>query len=223
MLNSGSLVIKKLIDYYPENKITMIYGPGASGKTTCCFLSLIQCVKSNKKAVYIDTENGFNVERFKQLVGNSYLEVLNNTFLLKVDTFTQQRKLFRKLSDISLNKEIKLIIIDTIGNHYRRALKKNHYLANNAMLKQLRILSELSSKGKVVIIANQVYQNINKKNEIAMVGGNMVKNKGDCLIELQKTDYDKRYAVLRKHFDNKFEINKRIEFEIRDKGIFKKE
>ncbi|MBN2421651.1 AAA family ATPase [Candidatus Woesearchaeota archaeon] len=219
MLNPGTDAIKKLIDnYYPN--LNMLYGPAASGKTTCCYLASIECAKLGKKTIYIDTENGFNTERFAQLAGDDSTGFLKNIFLLKINSFNEQRDFFRKLPELASNKKIKLIIVDTIGKHYRRALKENHYMANNAMLKELRILKEISAKNKIILIANQVYQNIEKYNEVNMVGGNLVKEKMDCLVELQKTVYNNRYAVLRKYFDENFKLNEKIKFEITEKGIF---
>ena len=222
MLNPGTKVIQSLLSGYPEKKITMIYGPGASGKTTCCFLSLIQCISEGNKAIFIDTENGFNIDRFEQLCVKNTLDILEKTFLLRVNSYKNQIKVFEKLPELAKNQEIKLIIVDTLSSHYRLELKKDHYKANKAMDNQLKILQNISEKqNKIILVTNQVYQNIEKKNQITMVGGNMMKSKGDCLIELQKTHQNDRFALLRKHYNKKFKLNKKIKFKIKTKGIFK--
>ena len=49
--------------------IKLIYGPAAAGKTTYCLLTSISMAKKGKKVMFIDTENGFSIERLKQLCG----------------------------------------------------------------------------------------------------------------------------------------------------------
>jgi DNA repair protein RadB len=215
-LSPNTEVISALIGHYIPGHVTAIYGPASVGKTTCCLLASIQCAKEGFKAVYIDSENGFSPERFEQLSGGR-TDLLNNLFVMKVNSFSKQQKTIEKLDSLAGNEKVKLVIIDTIGNHYRIALKKDAFLANRYMSKQLEVLSNIAAKGKIVIIANQVYQNIDKFNEITMVGGNMIKNKADCLLELEKQD-DRRIAVLKKHYAN-IPV-KRIGFEIKENGIY---
>ncbi|MBD3204404.1 AAA family ATPase [Candidatus Woesearchaeota archaeon] len=221
MVEPGTPVLKNLIDSYKKKKITMIYGPGASGKTTCCYLCSIQCAKTRSSVIYIDTENGFNSERFSQLAGEKCADFLKNIFLFRINDFNEQIKIFKKLKKFCSNDKLQVIIVDTIGNHYRRELKKDYKKANREIMIQMKILEEIASENnKIILLTNQVYQNIEKQNEITLVGGNMMKCTGDCLIELKKTHDNDRFAVLRKDYDSDDPLEKKVKFEIREKGIF---
>ena len=178
--------------------ITLIYGPAASGKTTCCLLASISMAKQGKKVIFIDTENGFSIERLKQLCGENYKKIIDNIFLLKVDSFTNQKKIFSELSDIVKKGKFSLVIVDTFGAHYRRVLKDDIKGINNASIAQLKILKYLTDLGIVVLITNQVYANINEKGKIESVGGKMVKNFSKVLIELQNLSHGKRKVILLK-------------------------
>lgn len=183
-----------MLDY--EKEITCIYGEGASGKTTFAKIAAIKFAE-NGKVIFIDTENGFNLERFKQLGGEEYLE---NIFILKPKNLQEQELQIKNLSKI---KNLKLIIIDTIGHFYRIEDKKS---ANISMHIQFNILSEISKKIPVILI-NQIYS-FNDKDK--MVGGDMFKNWSKKIIKLEK---DPRKIILEKpNF-------KQINFEIVNEGI----
>ncbi|MBI4154905.1 AAA family ATPase [Candidatus Woesearchaeota archaeon] len=177
-MKTGCLQLDELIQK-ANNEITLVYGPASSGKTTLAKLSAIQLLIENKKVLFIDTENGFSVERFLQLSGNEKL--LKNIIMLKPKNFYGQYKAIQSLEKTA--DKFSLIIIDTIGIFYRKELKKNQYLANKVLDKQFQILKEISKKIPV-LITNQVYINLND-NKINNVGGEMVKNWANCLIELK--------------------------------------
>jgi len=203
-MKTGCEVLDELIEEY-KDEITVIYGVAGSGKTTVAKIAAIEAAKENK-VVFIDTENGFNVERFKQL-GNEKL--LNNIFVSKINSFEEQCEKIESL--LKIVDMFSLVIVDTIGCYYRKELKDDVYGVNKALDKQLKILAEITRKGKPVLLTNQVYSDLNGK--INIVGGDMLKNWSKCLIELEK---EPRKAVLLKP-------EKRvIEFEIKKEGVFKK-
>lgn len=192
------------IDFLSLNKgINLVYGEPASGKTTLAMeLALKEAI--NNKVIYIDTENGFSIERIKQL-DKHYNDKLDNICLIKINSFKEQRKCFENLSDI---KNVKLIIVDTIGVFYRLKLKKDANKANKEIDRQFQVLSELSKNSNILIV-NQVYQNIDT-NKIEVVGGNMVKNWSKLIIRLEKNP---RKIVYEKP------ENKELRFKIDDSGI----
>ena len=65
-----------------KHHINLIYGPAASGKTTYCLSASIFMAKKGAKVIFIDTENGFSIERLKQLCGGDYRKIIDNLFLL---------------------------------------------------------------------------------------------------------------------------------------------
>ena len=105
-----------------------------------------------------------------------------------------------------------VVIIDTMGMQYRKALQEGNYqYVNEKILTGLRKLSNLAYKHDVpVLILNQIYTKMDGEN--VGVGGNLVKNFGKYLIELK---VNPRRAVMLKPFE------KIIHFEINDLGIRK--
>ena len=81
-ISSGSKIMDELLDGgYETDIINTFYGPAGSGKTLIAMLAIIPVVKSGKKVIYIDTEGGFSVERFKQICVD-YEKVLENVVFL---------------------------------------------------------------------------------------------------------------------------------------------
>ena len=176
--------------------INLVYGESATGKTTLVMQEALKEAKENKKIAFIDTENSFSIERIKQM-DNNYSELIKKIFLFKPKNFLEQHELIKKLSKFDM------IVIDTIGNHYRIDVKNNLYEANARLSKQLNILKELNCK---VLVTNQVYYDINR-NRNRNVGDNILVRYVDNIIKLEKDP--------RKLINGKKEFN----FEIDDSGL----
>jgi len=161
--------------------INLVYGESATGKTTLC-LQFAGDEAKNGKVVFLDTENGFSLERFVQMYSEDYKERLNNVILIRIPGFEEQCRIFETLRNM---KKIRLVIIDTIGMHYRQEVRKDHYVTNKKIDRQLQILKELSKREVKVIVSNQVYSNIDTK-KLQVVGGNMLKNWSSVVIRMEK-------------------------------------
>jgi len=188
-----------------EKGINLIYGESATGKTTLC----LQCAgeESKKgKVVFIDTESGFSLERFKQMYPRDYKERLVNIYLIRVADFEEQCKFFENLKAM---KHITLVIIDTIGMHYRMLVAKDPNNINKKIDKQLQILKEMNRNGIKILISNQVYSNLDTK-KVEVVGGNMLKNWSGIIIKMEKNP--RRIKCEKPEIISK-------EFNILDKGI----
>jgi len=234
-ISSGSYDLNKwLHGGYEEDIVTVIYGGPGSGKTNLCLLAAVSQAKKGNKVIYFDTEGGFSVERVKQIVGKAnggksdkenVEEVLKNILLLNPTNFSEQKKDFDKLAR-NLKDEATLIIVDSMTLHYRLDLadarEKNNensgdiQKTNSELARQIGILGEIARKRNIpVIVTNQIY---NWENGTKMVGGDILKYWGKCIIELAN-DNGKRTAYLRKH---RSLPEKSLSFQIYDGGIRKK-
>lgn len=207
MLKVNCEVLRDCLDVLKDEIIT-VYGEAASGKTTIAKILAIEATKFGK-VIFIDTENGFNIERLKQLAGEDYERVIKTIFIVRIKNLEEQEK---NIKNLLFLKNVKLIIVDSIGRFYRLEIKKDAKKANASMHRQFNVLSDICNKGVPVLITNQVYMNIDDK-KISMVGGDMFKKWSKCLIKLETNP---RKFILEKPFF-KEEL-----FEIRNDGIFLK-
>jgi DNA repair protein RadB len=210
---------------YETDIITTLYGPAGSGKTNLCVMAAAQQAIQGKKVIFIDTEGGFSIERLQQLTPQ---EVIKKILLLRVTNFAEQREAFNKLLSL-LNKNIGLIVVDSMVMLYRLeisgASKEKAKAINSALVRQMRILSEITRKKNIpVIITDQVYGQFlsredfeaGKPREVVMVGGDILKYWSKCIIELQNLEQAKKKTIIRKH---RSLPSKEFVFEINDKGI----
>jgi len=193
VFSTGSDVFDKLLSGYEGGVITTIYGPSGVGKTTACLLATIATLKAGKKVIYIDTEGGFSSLRFKQLTENINLD-LDQLFLLKPMSFSDQIKTIHRLKDL-VNESIGLIVIDSISMHYRVALGNHDGVkgVNSELGLQIAHLVEITRKHNIpVLLTSQVYADFDERDNVKMVGGDIVKYGSKCILRLQK------YKTMRK-------------------------
>lgn len=234
-ISAGSFDLNKwLYGGYEKEVITTIYGPAGSGKTNFCLLATLSQAKKRNKIIYIDTEGGFSIERFRQLAGEEYEKFLENILLLKPTTFHEQQISFYKLLKEIKTSKIGLIVIDGMTMLYRLELAEAKEKGereikdiNSKLAEQMRILAEIARKKQIpVIVTNQVYTEFLSDEEIkagrekgvSMVGGDILKYWSKCIIEL-KLEKGKKKAVLRKH---RSLPERELSFEIVNEGIRKR-
>jgi len=200
---------------YEKGVLTTIYGPPGSGKTNLCLICLTK--NSSKKVIYIDTEGSFSINRLKQLT-EDYEDVLKNVIILRPTDFKEQKKVFEKLKTL-LNTKIGLLVVDSIAMLYRLELGKinDSYKANRELGVQLASLIQIARKLDIpVILTNQIYSDFEDKDNVKLVGGDILKYASKCLVELKKTR-NGRKAIIRKH--RSLPDGKEFEFRIIDQGI----
>lgn len=199
-VSSGTEVIDELLDGGLESDIiTTFFGPAGSGKTNVALMALKNVIDSGKKAIYIDTEGGFSVERVKQISSDAK-KIFDNTIVLKPTTFKEQNSAFEKLKKI-VNDKIGLIIVDSIAYLYRLESAGDEIQeVNKSLGKAIGDLNSIARKMQIpVLITNQVYSLFDERDKVNMVGGDLLKYSSKCLVELQITPENNRRALLRKH------------------------
>ena len=184
---------------YDGDIITTIYGPSGSGKTNLCLLAAVKMAESGKMVLLLDTEGGIAVERIRQMTPR-YEEVLSKIMFFNPMNFDEQKAVFETLRDL-VNEQVGMIVVDSISMLYRLELGKNEevYEVNSALGKQLACVVEIARRKKIpVLVTTQVYSDFDNRDQVKMVGGDLLKYGSKCLIELQKFA-NCRGLVLRKH------------------------
>lgn len=235
-ISAGSFDLNTwLFGGYEKGVISMIAGPPGSGKTNFAILAACSQAKKGKKVIFIDSEGGFSPERVRQIVGDSYEEILKNILLLEPKSFNEQKEVFSKLLNSIKKNHVSLIVADSMAMLYRLELgdavkdkdEDNIREVNREVARQMRILAEISRKENLpIIITNQVYKGFlseedwkaGKVAEVNIVGGDLFKYWSKCIIEL-RADSGRRKAILVKH---RSLPEKEMDFVIKDKGVFKK-
>jgi len=215
IMECGSYHLKELIEYLEPDVVTTIYGPGGSGKSCTCLQETYKVTKEGNKVLYVDTEGGFSVERFKQIAGIQHEECMKRILFLKPTTFEEQKICLEELKE-RLTDDIKLIVVDSIAMLYRLELGREDIFETNRELgRQLSYLTIIARQLKIpVLLTNQVYSNL--ENGVRMVGGDIMVYSSKCLIELQKGKNGVRVGILRKHRSKK--ENKEVKFLITSDG-----
>ena len=194
---------------YKKGEVSLIYGVAATGKTTLGMLASVEEAKKGR-VFFLDTEGGFSVDRIEQMCGDGTSKILENIFVLSAKDFDEQEEKVNLLVNILGRVKTSLIVVDTLGMHYRKKLKEdNHKLVNARVRRMLDELNRVARQYDVaVLVNNQVYHNFD--GEVKMVGGEMVKKTAGKCIKLENNG---NRSVLME--------SKRFDFEIFDGGIKK--
>jgi DNA repair protein RadB len=213
-ISTGSPDLDRLLEGgYDSGIITTLYGPAGSGKTNFCLLCAANAAHA-RKVIFVDTESNFSVERIKQIAPD-YHSVLENILVLKPLSFDEQRKAFLELAKV-MDEKVGLIIVDTVVMLYRVERGKTEaYELNRELALQISYLNEVARKMHIpVLLTSQVYSSL-IKDEVRMVGGDMLNYASKCIIELQNLNGSHR-LMLRKH---RSLPQKTLDYRIVEKGI----
>lgn len=202
-IQSGCISIDELLGGgFETGIVTQLYGGSGTGKTNVCIQLAIECVRSGKKVIFIDTE-GFSGERFKQIAGDDARKIAGEIIIYEPASFEQQYSAITDLEKL-MNEKIGLIILDSAALFYRLGLtqdesEKNNVAIRRELVNQVGILHGIARKyGVAVVITNQIYKDITT-GDLCPVGGNALEHLSKTILLLEKTGPSKRRAILRKH------------------------
>ncbi len=195
--------------------ITNVYGEAGAAKTTFALEAAKSCIASGKKAVFIDTEGGFSVERFCQMNKKEDLDML---LLREPKDFKDQEKSISELENLAGSESIGLIIIDSLVSLYRLRLKNGDaQMANQKLSEIMQKLLRLSKEKNIpVVVTNQVYSDFESGN-LELVGRDIPKYYSKCLVLLEKMEWGRRKMTMMKH--RSIPEGKQAIFDIKNEGI----
>ncbi len=215
-LDTGAEVIDQLIGGFETGVISTVYGAAGTGKTNVAMLAAISVAKKGKKVIFIDTEGGFSIERCKQICDDE--KVMKNLEILKPTDFEEQKKIIREIRQVVEEKKIELVVVDSLTMLYRLDRPDNPQEINLELTKQLSILSSLARKKDIaILVTNQVYSEFDKRDEVNMVGGDILKYWSKCILKLEKIGWNLRKIQIIKH--RSLPEGKSAFFEITDSGF----
>ena len=181
----GMEQIKFLEETLGKNKgFFCFYGESATGKTTAMKMGCIKKILEDKKVLFIDAERGFSIDRFAQLAGENYEDLLKNLFILKVKSFKDQQVKINNLAKLIESEKISLVVVDTISYYYRTLFRSKPDLARLMLKSQLRTLKEISKK-ILVLMTNQVYSKIDGDG-VNAISGKTIEDYCDGVVRLER-------------------------------------
>ena len=210
-ISTGSKELDALVGGGIETQsITEVYGQYASGKTQWAFqLSVMaQLPKEqgglNGNVLYIDTENSFRPERVVQVAKAKELDpdkVLKNIFVARAYNADHQMLLAEKAGEMVREKNIKLVIVDSLTSQFRSEFIGRGQLSDRQqrLNKHMHALMKLAEMHNLaVLVTNQVMSrpDIMFGDPTAPIGGHIVGHNSKTRLYLRKAKDDKRVAKL---------------------------
>jgi DNA repair protein RadA len=210
-LTTGSKEVDNLLGGGIETQsITEIYGKYASGKTQWCFQTAVTVQLPKEKGglegacLYIDSENSFRPERIQAIAEAQGLDpekVLKNIYVARAYNSDHQILLAEKAGEIIKEKNIKLVIVDSLTSQFRAEFVGRGTLAERQqkLNKHMRTLQKLAEMNNIVVlVTNQVMErpDILFGDPTAPIGGNIVGHASKTRLYLRKSKEDKRVAKL---------------------------
>jgi len=210
-ISTGSKNLDELLGGGLETQaITEFYGQFGTGKSQIGFqLSVnIQLPKEkgglNANCLFVDTENTFRANRIIQIAEGLGLDtdkVLKNIFVARAYNSDHQMFLIDKAADMIEEKNIKLIIIDSLMSHFRADYMGRGELAprQQKLNKHLHALQRLADAHNLAIyITNQVQANpaILFGDPTRPVGGHILAHQSTYRVYLRKSSGEKRIAKI---------------------------
>ena len=179
-LNTGSANFDTILNggFFP-GVVYFIFGEFNTGKTQLCLQLAVNIVqKFNEKIIkkdqyltlFLDTENNFKPERINQLTKSLNLgpeSVLKSINVLNIIGSTALHVIFDKIEELIEKYDYKLVIIDSLTNHFRADQNNeniNQITQTKNFLKILKKINQITKKYNLItILTGQVSPNFSKE------------------------------------------------------------
>jgi len=210
-ITTGSKELDGLIGGGVETmSITECYGKFSSGKSQVGFQLSVNVQKPPEEGglggsvLFIDTESTFRPERIKQLAETSGMDpetVLKNIYVAKAVNSEHQMVLADKAEEMIKEKNIRLIVVDSMTAHFRADYIGRGALGDRQqkLNKHVHALQKLADKFNLAVyITNQVMDNpgIMFGDPTTPIGGHVLAHAATYRIYLRKGKEEKRIARL---------------------------
>jgi len=210
-ITTGSKELDELIGGGVEtNGITEAYGKFASGKTQLGFQLCVNVQLPKERGgleggvLFIDTEGTFRPERITEIAQAAKLDpktVLDNIIVVRATTTEQQILTIERADKLISEKNIKLIVVDSITSLFRSEFLGRGALGERQQKLNLHIhkLQSLSDKYNLAVyITNQVMDNpgILFGDPTTPIGGNVIAHAATTRLYLRKSKEEKRIVRL---------------------------
>lgn len=180
--------------------MTQVYGEPGSGKTNLCLQAAVECSRSGKKVIYIDTE-GLSFDRFSQIAGEKSKETAQNVLIYEPMSFDEQYTAVCEVEKIS-GENVGLIIVDSATSFYRYELDEEDsgIQSRRELANQIGFLQGIARKtGIAVLITNQIFSDVENNGGVRPLGGRGIEHISKTILKLERVGTGERSAKIIKH------------------------
>jgi DNA repair protein RadA len=176
--------------------ITQIYGEPRTCKTQICY-AVCAHIPEDTKVIYIDTESKFRPERIKDIAISRNVD--DNEILKRIivsrpfDTRQQEERIQNSYSQVKIDPKIKLIILDSMTNHYLAEYPGRKFLQEriSKLNVQIHILLSIARVNDIaVIITNRPQTKMADDNlgakELTPYGGNSLASTSNYIVQMER-------------------------------------
>ena len=210
-ITTGSKDLDELIGGGVEtDAITEVYGRFASGKSQLGFQLAVNAQLPKKDGgldggvLFLDTEGTFRPERIESMakkVGLNPEKVLENIVVVRAMSTEQQMLTMERADKLITEKNIKLIIVDSLTSLFRseflgRGALNERQQKLNSHIHRLAILA--NKYNLAVYVTNQVMDNpgLMFGDPTTPIGGNILAHAATTMLYLRKSKEEKRIVRL---------------------------
>ncbi len=196
-LSTGAAGLDTLLGGGIESRmITQFYGEAGSGKSTLCLMAAVEVLRKGAGVVYIDSE-GFSIERFSQIAGDSTNEYAKHLYVFEPSTFAEQGLMISECERLIKSGTAGMIVLDSATALYR-VEQMDTKDALSMLSRQMMVLLGIAKRYDIpVVITNQVFMDIDH-HRLSGLGGTALSHISKAIIRVEKHDGFRR-AVVFKH------------------------
>ncbi|MDD3256784.1 MAG: DNA repair and recombination protein RadB [Methanocorpusculum sp.] len=176
--------------------ITQFFGEAGSGKSTLCLMAVVSVLRNGGGVVYIDSE-GFSIERFSQIAGDSTLEYAKRLYVFEPGTFAEQGLMIAESEKLIKSGNAHMIVLDSATALYR-VEQMDTKDALSMLSRQMMVLLGIAKRYDIpILITNQVFMDI-EHHRLSGLGGTALSHISKAIIRVEKHEGFRR-AVVFKH------------------------
>lgn len=146
-----------------SGEVTLIYGGGGSGKTVLALQIVAECCRRSLKTVLAVGGGSFPLDRFIQLTGSEWRDLLEYCLVNQLRDFDHQDSFVSRL-DSYLSLQTRLVVFDSFTSLYRVALTPQRGTPNvdlNRLLnRELALLAWMSREKDLCVLLTSEMRSI---------------------------------------------------------------
>jgi DNA repair protein RadB len=172
--------------------ISLVYGEAETGKTAIAMQCAINCAKQGFKALFVDCDGTFSVERLSQIASRDFGRIAELIVLMRPTNFKDQALTVDRSADY-VTEHFGLIVYDTVTSLYRAEVAEapdRAFELNRELNRQLASLAQIAKLRRMAVqVTSQVRSTFEQERvSVEPVASRVLKFWADTIISLNLTE-----------------------------------